>query len=434
MKQIVLTLFVTVLQVSTALAIPRNPPPVFESDYILPETATPMPVFPVATENGIAVALYGIFLFLAVFGAFHWRSRKVLFLLAAASVVVLGFLMTGCPCPVGMFQNIVDAFVQPTVPLSWTALVLFAGPLLLALFYGRVFCSGVCPFGAVQELTAVKPIKVPDGLEHALGLFRYVSLGLGVFFVTTGIGYVICRFDPYVGFFRMSGIHPVLIFSGLVLALGFFVGRPFCRFLCPYGALLGLCGSLAKKKVSVTPGDCTNCRLCEEICPYNAILPPTAPPTSTERSIGPKRLLTALVALPILIGVFAFLGHRIGPAFASWDQDVRLAELLHAEEMKLVDSFGSFPETRTLFQTGTPYNEVYRQALARIETFRTAGFWLGVWIGTVIGVKFVFLTLRRRRTDYEVDPARCVACGRCFWHCPNQREFRILLDENTGST
>ncbi len=432
MKNFFFAPFFVIFLVPIVGAIPRNPPPVFESNYTLPPTPTPFPLCSATTENGTAVVVYGMFLCLAVLGAFYWRSRRLLFLSAVASVAVLGFAMNGCPCPVGMFQNIVDAFLQPTTFLPWTVLVLFVVPLLTALFFGRVFCSGVCPLGSVQELTAVKPVKIPDGVEHALGLLRYVWLGLGVFFVATGLGYWVCRCDPYVGFFRMSGLYSVLIFSSFVFVLGFFVGRPFCRFLCPYGALLGLCGSLTMKKVSVTPGDCTKCRLCEEICPYNAILPPTSPPTGLERKLGPKRLLAALVALPILIGFFAFLGHRIGPTFASWHRDVRLAELLYAEETKLVDSFGNFPETRTVVQTGTPYNDVYRQALTRIERFRTAGLWLGVWIGTVIGLKFVFLTLRRRRTDYEVDPGRCFACGRCFWYCPNQKEFRVLLEPETG--
>ncbi len=413
---------------SVCEAIPRNPPPVFESAYTLPTQATPLPFCPVVAENNAAVVLYGVFLLLATSAIFVWRSRKVLFLLAVASVAVLGFGLSGCPCPVGMFQNMVDAFIQPTNFLPWTVLALFTVPLLLALVFGRVFCSSVCPLGAVQELTAVKPIRIPDGLEHALGLLRYIWLGCGVFFVVTGLGYWVCRFDPYVGLFRRSGFYSVMLFGGSLLVLGFFVGRPFCRFLCPYGALLGLCGSLAAKKVSVTPGNCTKCRLCEEICPYNAIMPPTTEPTVEERKRGPKRLLAALLALPILVGLFGFIGYQIGPKFASWNRDVRLAELLYAEETKLVDSFGSFPETRTVIQTGMPYNDVYRQALSVIERFRTAGLWLGVWIGSVIGLKLVFLTRRRRRTDYTVDPARCVACGRCFWYCPNQKERRILLE------
>ncbi len=259
-------------------ALPRNPPPVFESDYTLPETETPRPPCSTVAENFSAVALYSLFLLAAGIAALRRRSRRTLFLLAIASVTLLGFVMQGCPCPVGMFQNVVDALLHPLPFIPWTVIVLFTLPLLVAVFFGRIFCSGVCPLGAVQELTALVNLKVPEGVEQGLGLFRYLWLGFGVFFVATGLGYLVCRFDPYVGLFRFGGLYSVLILSGVMILLGFFVGRPFCRFLCPYGALLGLCGSFASHKVSVTPGECTKCRLCEEICPYNAILRPTAAP------------------------------------------------------------------------------------------------------------------------------------------------------------
>jgi ferredoxin len=304
-------------------------------------------------------------------------------------------------------------------------------PLFVALFFGRIFCSSVCPFGAVQELTAFKNFRIPEGVEHVLSLFRFFWLGVGVFFIVTGLGYFVCRFDPYVGLFRLGGVYSVLIFSGIFLLLGLFIGRPFCRFLCPYGALLGLCGSVSAKKISVTPGECTKCRLCEEICPYNAILKPTVVPTVTERQRGPRRFLMTLAAFPIFVLFFAFIGYEISPKLAAWHIQVRQAELLYAEEQKIVDAFGSFPETRSVMQMGVPYEEVYQQALECFQRFRNAGFWLGVWIGIVIGGKFVSMTLRRRRTEYEVDSARCVACGRCFWYCPNQKENRILLEIET---
>lgn len=424
-----LPIVILALFVGESEAVPRNPPPVFETEYTLPTTATPGPVTSVAFEHFTAVGLYALFLTLAVAAAFRWRSRKILFLLAVASVVLLGFRMQGCPCPVGMFQNIVDALLKPFPFLPWTVLILFTLPLLVALFYGRVFCSSVCPLGALQELTALKPIRIPDGLEQALGLFRYVWLGLGVFFVVTGLGYLVCRFDPYVGLFRFGGLYPVMLFSGVMLLIGIFVGRPFCRFLCPYGALLGLCGSVSAKKVSVAPGECTKCRLCEEICPYNAILRPTPPPDARRRKRGLRRFLASLSALPVLILLFAFLGSKIAPTLSGWNFEVRTAELLYAEDQRWTDAHGTFSETRAVIQAGVPYEDVYRQALEKIRTFRVAGFWLGVWIGTVIGVKLVFLTLRRRRTEYEVDPARCVACGRCFWYCPNQKNERFLLTD-----
>ena len=407
----------------------RNPPPVFETDYVLPETEIPLPCIPTTAENTLAVGLYAVFLLLAGLAVHYWRSRKVLFSLAICSVAILGFFMQGCPCPVGMFQNLVQAFVESSATVAWTVILLFALPLLTALFWGRIFCSSVCPLGAVQELTAFYNLKIPDRYEHTLGLFRYFSLGIGVFCVFVGLGYVICQFDPFVGIFRHSGLYPVLVFGGIVLAIGIFIGRPFCRFLCPYGSLLGLCGSISARKVTVTPGRCDQCNLCKSVCPYNAILPPTTEPSLNEKRYDFVRLVVTVLALPGIVVAFAHLGGLIAPQLTMLNQDIRTARLLHAEEERWIETAGTFPETRGLIQCGTPSGVVYEQALRAEQRFRIGGLGLGAWIGLVIGIKWVSLMIRRRRTDYEVDPARCFACGRCFWYCPNQKEQRLLLIE-----
>jgi len=420
---------VVLLFLTSGFADARNPPPVFETDYTLPEPETPLPCLPTATENAIAVGVYAIFLLIAGLAVHYWRSRKILFGLAICSVAVLGFYMQGCPCPVGMFQNLVQAFVEPAATVPWTVLLLFALPLLAALFWGRIFCSAVCPLGAVQELVAFKNLKIPDRYEHVLGLARYISLGIGVFCVVVGLGYILCKYDPFVGFFRHSGLYHVLVFSGIVLIICFFIGRPFCRFLCPYGALLGLCGSLADRKVTVTPGKCDQCNLCEHVCPYNAILPPTTEPSLLEKRRDLWKLAVALLMLPFLMLVFALLGVLTAPQLSMLNQDIRTARLLHAEEEGWITTAGTFPETRGLVQCGTPSEVIYERARKAERRFAFAGIGLGAWIGLVVGVKWISLMLRRRRTDYEVDPARCFACGRCFWYCPNQKEQRLLLLE-----
>jgi NAD-dependent dihydropyrimidine dehydrogenase PreA subunit len=270
-------------------------------------------------------------------------------------------------------------------------------------------------------------VPVPENIEQGLGLIRYLYLGFGVCCVFVGLGYYVCRFDPYVGFFRFGGLLPVMIFSIGVLMTGFFIARPFCRFLCPYGALLGLCGSVAAKKVSVTPGDCTKCNLCANVCPYNAILPPTVLPNQVERRQGPQRLLMAIVILPVLMALLGFLGYKAVPKFATLHTSVRTAELLYAEEHKLVDIPGLFPETHAFAQSGGSNNEAYAKALETVKRFRVAGLGFGLWCGLVIGLKLIVLSTRRKRTQYEVDSARCFACGRCFWYCPNQQGERVLL-------
>jgi polyferredoxin len=59
--------------------------------------------------------------------------------------------------------------------------------------------------------------------------------------------------------------------GGVFLATGMFIGRPYCRWFCPYGALLNWCSRLAKRGVSITPHRELDCGLCSEACPYGAI-------------------------------------------------------------------------------------------------------------------------------------------------------------------
>jgi polyferredoxin len=58
--------------------------------------------------------------------------------------------------------------------------------------------------------------------------------------------------------------------AGFIVA-GMFYGRPYCRWLCPYGALLSLASRVAWKNVRITPDKELDCGLCGEACPYGAI-------------------------------------------------------------------------------------------------------------------------------------------------------------------
>jgi ferredoxin len=64
---------------------------------------------------------------------------------------------------------------------------------------------------------------------------------------------------------------------------------------------------------------------------------------------------------------------------------------------------------------------------------RTGAWLLGGFLGLVIGLKLIRLSVYRRRVDYEADPALCVACGRCFDYCPRERLRRKSRGGGTGT-
>ena len=210
----------------------------------------------------------------ATYLALKLRRRALIVANAVSCLAFFGFYVGGCVCPVGSVQNVTAALATPYV-IPITVLLVFALPLVFALLFGRVFCSSVCPLGAIQDLVLLKPLRVPLWLQYGLGFVPYVYLGVAVFLAATDSGFFICQYDPFVAMFRLDGPPVIFLLGGGLLVLGVFVGRPYCRFLCPYGALLGLCSRVARRHVTITPDKCINCRLCEQACPFGAIRPST---------------------------------------------------------------------------------------------------------------------------------------------------------------
>lgn len=240
--------------------------------YVLPDVQKPQP-------REYWLELLDVALLAAALGISVWlvlarRSRNWLVVLTVACLAYFGFYREGCVCPIGSIQNVVVAFVDPNYSVPIVVTAVFVLPLAVALFFGRAYCGGVCPLGAIQELVVLKPLRVPPRLDKALGLLKYVYLALAIWFAALPAAerdFVICRFDPFVGIFRRTGFAHMILIGVAMLALGIFVGRPYCRYLCPYGGLLSWCARLAGKGVTITPDKELDCGLCTEACPYGSI-------------------------------------------------------------------------------------------------------------------------------------------------------------------
>jgi NosR/NirI family transcriptional regulator, nitrous oxide reductase regulator len=408
------------------LAEQRFPPPDFESGHQLPVTTTP--AARALMLQYLDVAVLAASLGLASWLVYQRRSRKGLMALSIFSLLYFGFWRKGCICSIGSVQNVALGLFDRGYGVPLTVTAFFMLPLAFALFGGRAFCAGVCPHGALQDLVLLKPVKVPPWLEQALSVVPYIYLGAGVLFAATGSAFIICQYDPFVPIFRMSGRSLMVLIGAALLLLGVFVGRPYCRFLCPYGALLKLGATVAKWHVRVTPDYCTQCRLCEASCPFGAMREPQSSPAGAQLLTKDRRRLAWMLALlPVLLAGGGWLGSQFGPPASRLHPTVSLADQLVRAE-GTAPKFGALsPDDLALERARQTPKEILTEAAVIRRKFVKGGWIFGAWVGLVIGAKLISLSVRRQRTDYEPDRGDCFACARCFEYCPNELVRRGLM-------
>jgi len=240
--------------------------------YVTPSVQRPLPR--ALWWGMIDVTALVLGLSLAIWIVLRRRNRNWLVVLTIGCLLYFGFYRQGCVCPIGAIQNVAVALTDPDYAIPLVVIIFFFLPLVLALFFGRVFCGGVCPLGAIQDLVLLRPVQVPRRLDKVLGSLKYVYLIAALWFAVKPAAdrdFIICRFDPFVGFFRLTGPGHILIIGGVLLLLGTFIGRIYCRWFCPYGALLAILSKWSWRGVSITPDKELDCGLCTEACPFGAI-------------------------------------------------------------------------------------------------------------------------------------------------------------------
>ena len=409
----------------------RFPPPDFvETSHVVPSPTTPHPRQNIYEYIDALVLLAA--LGLASYLVLKKRSRRAIFVLMVFSLFYFGFWRKGCVCSIGAIQNITLSVFDPDYAVPIVAALFFLLPLVFTLFFGRTFCAVVCPLGAVQDLVLLRPVAVPNWLESGLRLFAYAYLGAAVLLAATGSAFIICRYDPFVSFFRLSGSFNILVLGACFLLVGVFIGRPYCRFVCPYGVILRQLSRLSRWRVAITPDDCIKCRLCEDSCPFGAIKVPTTEWSPRDYDKSKKRLAFLILLLPVLVLSAAWAVSTASDSMSRVHATVRLADRINLEESGKVKE--TTDASSAFWATGREVKELYAEASNIQAAIKTGSWLLGGFLGLVIALKLIVHSVRRTRIDYEADKAGCLACGRCFKYCPREHVRLKETKQTVGDT
>ena len=157
--------------------------------------------------------------------------------------------------------------------------------LAMSFLLRKAFCSWLCPVGTISEylwragqkiLRCKSSLQLPRWLDIGLRGLKYLLLGFFVWAVTSMAADQLAAFmnSPYgviadvkmLNFFRHIGETGAIVLAVLVVA-SFFVQNFWCRYLCPYGALLGIASFLSPARIRRNPGTCIDCAKCVKACP-----------------------------------------------------------------------------------------------------------------------------------------------------------------------
>jgi polyferredoxin len=190
--------------------------------------------------------------------------------------------------PIAGMMNLKYFLLTGQVPgIHPAAMVLLAAFLLISILFRKAFCSWLCPIGTISEAlwklgrsflkrNWIMPrwLDIPlRGLKYLLlAFFVYAVAGLSAegirAFLSTPYGMV--ADVKMLNFFRFLGSTAAVTLASLAL-LSVFFQNFWCRYLCPYGALMGLASLLSPARIRRDPEQCIDCSKCARICP--ALLP-----------------------------------------------------------------------------------------------------------------------------------------------------------------
>jgi polyferredoxin len=167
-----------------------------------------------------------------------------------------------------------------------SGLIIFSMALATGLLLKRGFCSWICPFGLLTEylnrlhtLIFRKNIKLPLWLDYPLRSLKYLLLAFFLWAIVLKMDPVILDYFIHSPYNMVADIKMLYFFKNItpfafwvlvvLVVLSVLIRNFWCRYLCPYGALLGALSFLSILKIHRNQETCTNCQKCTRTCPVD---------------------------------------------------------------------------------------------------------------------------------------------------------------------
>jgi NapH/MauN family ferredoxin-type protein len=160
-----------------------------------------------------------------------------------------------------------------------SSFVLMGIIILLTLIFGRVFCSFLCPLGAIQEwirglgkkIRIKKDLELPVWLDKYARYLKYVILAVIVYFSYKTGDLIFRGYDPFNALMHLGEEFDEKVAGYSILAVvllaSLFSRNWWCRYFCPLGAALGIIKKISPFRIKRNEASCISCGKCDVVCP-----------------------------------------------------------------------------------------------------------------------------------------------------------------------
>jgi polyferredoxin len=259
---------------------------------------------------------------------------------------------------VSLKEWLISGSINPVHPAALVILLTVVG---VSLLLKRSFCSFICPVGTISELLWKsgfnlfrRNLRPPLWLDLPLRGIKYLLLAFFLYFILYAMpagevkAFVYSDYNMTADarlldfFLHLSGLSLAVIGGLIILSLP--LRNPFCRFLCPYGALLGVISVLSPVKVTRETKACVGCGVCTQVCPsyipvmqkervhseecigcWRCVSYCRAEGALRMKLVGRKVAVSGVVFTLLVIAAF-WGGTAIGKATGHWQTAISIAE------------------------------------------------------------------------------------------------------------